>query len=341
MKLLRTFSNSPLVAAIVSVQPQGLKGIVKAVRLMFGTLKQRLRWWWSRNELRRLEQQVNQAVAAGDVQGVITVLEYQLHVYDWPFQTEALLFKRKLRPQDPLVALDLLAAMQASSVLRCHQRFYAGIAAAYSALALDQGSRFPALVGWLHQQAQLQADDSVQLADSSRNRENSYKQLISARACLLQFALVDQAHALVDAIAEANLAVLQRLDPDQLPADVLYRSLTNLLRGLLPLSTSKQGCERLLDQLEGLVKELKRRRYRRPRRLAKENHLAMLELVQQSLRGALDGETTEQCQQRLQLMLNTPAERAQQGLKQWLASSPASSSAFSTVISAPVSSEGC
>ena len=309
--------------------------------LIFIHLHQRLRWWWNRAELQRLEQQVKEAVAAAYVLGVITGLERQLHLYDWPFQVEALLFKRKLRPKDPLVALDLLQAMQASSVLRCHQRFYAGIAAAYSALALDQGSRFPALVGWLQQQAHLQAVESVQLADRSRNRENNYKQLISARACLLQFALVDQDQALANAIAEANLAILQRLDPDKLPADVLYRSLTNLLRGLLPLSTSKQGCERLLDQLEGLGKELKRWRYRRPRRLAQENHLAMLELVQQSLRGALDGETIEQCQQRLQLMLNTPAERAQQGLNQWLASSPASSSAFSTVISAAVSSEGC
>lgn len=277
-----------------------------------------LRWFWCRGALKRLEQRVIDDLAAGDCHAAIAGLERQLQNYDWPFQAESLLFKRKTRPQDPIVALDLLEAMQASCVLRSHHCFYAGIAAAYSALALEQESRLPRLAGWLHQQACLQGVASARLVDRARNRQNTYKQLISARACLLQFAIAEQDQQLAEAIAEANLAVLKGLDLEQLPADVVYRSLTNLQRGLLPLSTTQSGCERLLPLFSGLLKEMQRRRYRQPRRRAQENHLAMLQLGNQCLLEALEGDTPEQRQQRLQLMVNTPSALVQQGLNQWL-----------------------
>lgn len=281
-------------------------------------LCQRLRWFWHRNQLHRLEQEVRQALARGDLKAVMAGLEQQQQLFAWPFQTEALLFKRNVRPGDPLLALDLLEAIQASAWMRAHQRFYAGIAAAYSTLALDQVNRFERLVDWLHQQVHLDGCASGLLSDRSRNRENTYKQLISARVCLLQYALAERDQSLAQAIAEANLRLLHSLDPKKLPADVLYRSVTNLLRGLLPLSTSLQGCARLVDPLAGLLREIQTLRYRHSRLRTQENHLAMLQLVFQSLHGAFEGESSEQRQERLELMINSSSERVKKGLNEAL-----------------------
>ena len=76
-------------------------------------------------------------------------------LYDWPFQVEALLFKRSRRPDSLPLTLALLERLQAAPGLRPHQRVYAGIALAYAALQADDTRRLQELRPWLESVASL------------------------------------------------------------------------------------------------------------------------------------------------------------------------------------------
>ena len=60
--------------------------------------RQRWRWWWHRRRITQLQEHVQRALQAGAIEEAVGMLELQQGLYDWPFQVEALLFKRRVAP---------------------------------------------------------------------------------------------------------------------------------------------------------------------------------------------------------------------------------------------------
>jgi hypothetical protein len=142
-----------------------------------------------------------------------------------------------------------------------------------------------------------------------RNREHEFKQMISARVCLLQFALREGDQSLAHRIAQANLYLMQSILWNRLPADVLYRSTSNAVRGLMPLALDPVNLPIFHESLSQLHQELSRPRYRSSISQAKENHLAFLQEVLVLLNTIhTDGRSVQSLQACRQLMINCSAE---------------------------------
>ena len=74
--------------------------------------RQRWRWWWHRRRIAQLQDHVQRALQAGAIQEAVGMLEEQQGLYDWPFQVEALLFKRSCRPDSLSLTLVLLERLR-------------------------------------------------------------------------------------------------------------------------------------------------------------------------------------------------------------------------------------
>ena len=209
--------------------------------------RQRWRWWWHRRHITQLQEHVQRALQAGAIEEAVGMLELQQGLYDWPFQVEALLFKRSRRPDSLSLTLALLERLQAAPGLRPHQRVYAGIALAYAALQADDIRRLQELRPWLESVASLRRADEPRWCERGvRNRESLFKQRVSARSCLLQCALASSPpdRTCIAAIGDASLRTLKQLERGDLEPDVLYRSSSNLVRGVLALPFTPSGRQR-------------------------------------------------------------------------------------------------
>jgi hypothetical protein len=278
-------------------------------------LRSRYLWWRNRREIRCCERRVSCCLAAGGIEEALEGLRLQQH-WHWPFQVERLLFRRQSRPADQVQSLNLLRGMAQMAELRADHRFYARIALVHTALSLDDTEILQQHIVPLTQQARLDLRDLSGLQGRQRNREHPWKQLISARACLLQWAIADADRTLCSRIAAANLVLITATSWRRLPADVLLRSVSNLIRGLLPLSFDGQDQLPLLGGLQALQAELIRPRFHKVRERAKEDHLGQLNAAITLLQTLLvQGDSPDLRRQRLTLMLNSVAASVQCGAR--------------------------
>ena len=104
----------------------------------------------------------------------------------------------------------------------------------------------------------------------------------------------------------------------EVSADVLYRSTTNLLRGLLCLSFNRLECHQLSNSLNRLRIELECGRYRRPAEQAKENHLGLLIEVLGLIKLAMTSDSQALREKRLSIMINIATPCVADGALDWL-----------------------
>ena len=283
--------------------------------------RQRWRWWWHRRRITQLQQHVQRALQAGAIEEAVGMLELQQGLYDWPFQVEALLFKRSRRPDSLPLTLALLERLQAAPGLRPHQRFYAGIALAYAALQADDTRRLQELRPWLEAVASLEAKDEPRWRERGvRNRESLFKQRVSARSCLLQCALASSPpdQTCIAAIGDASLRTLKQLERCDLEPDVLYRSSSNLVRGVLALPFTPLRMPEAELQLEKLLAWVAHPSFRPFRQRAKEDHVQVIRDGLEVLRLGLDQGFASVETLRLHLLVNSEAPAVRQGAELWL-----------------------
>ncbi len=287
---------------------------------MRGALNRRLVWRLSRRAIKRLESQVKQCLDDQDVAKAVLALEKLQLDYQWPFKAESLLFRRDQRPLDIEQTLHLLDAMRASDGLLEHQQFYAGIAYVYAAIRIGDQDRLKVIRPWLVDVAKL--NQSVEEFDEmrTRNRESKFKQIVSARGCLLQdyFAQSQWKDDSVPVtIGKSNLSLLESLDLNRVSADALFRSASNLMRGLLILKKNEEQLLRACAQVERLQVAFAERRFRRVIVDANEDHLASLKVAHAFFTALLAGDI---CRFRLSwigLMVNSPAPAVAVGADAW------------------------
>ena len=282
--------------------------------------RQRWRWWWHRRRITHLQEHVQRALQAGAIEEAVGMLELQQGLYDWPFQVEALLFKRSRRPDSLPLTLALLERLQAAPGLRPHQRFYAGIALAYAALQADDTRRLQELRPWLEAVASLEAKDEPRWRERGvRNRESLFKQRVSARSCLLQCALASSPpdQTCIAAIGDASLRTLKQLERCDLEPDVLYRSSSNLVRGVLALPFTPLRMPEAELQLEKLLAWVAHPSFRPFRQRAKEDHVQVIRDGLEVLRLGLDQGFASVETLRLHLLVNSEAPAVRQGAE-WL-----------------------
>ena len=283
--------------------------------------RQRWRWWWHRRRITQLQEHVQRALQAGAIEEAVGMLELQQGLYDWPFQVEALLFKRSRRPDSLPLTLALLERLQAAPGLRPHQRFYAGIALAYAALQADDNRRLQELRPWLEAVASLEAKDEPRWRERGvRNRESLFKQRVSARSCLLQCALASSPpdQTCIAAIGDASLRTLKQLERCDLEPDVLYRSSSNLVRGVLALPFTPLRMPEAELQLEKLLAWVAHPSFRPFRQRAKEDHVQVIRDGLEVLRLGLDQGFASVETLRLHLLVNSEAPVVRQGAEMWL-----------------------
>ena len=283
--------------------------------------RQRWRWWWHRRRITQLQEHVQRALQAGAIEEAVGMLELQQGLYDWPFQVEALLFKRSRRPDSLPLTLALLERLQAAPGLRPHQRVYAGIALAYAALQADDIRRLQELRPWLESAASLRRGDEPRWCERGvRNRESLFKQRVSARSCLLQCALASSPpdRTCIAAIGDASLRTLKQLERGDLEPDVLYRSSSNLVRGVLALPFTPLRMAEAELQLEQLLAWVAHPSFRPVRLPAKEDHVQVIRDGLEVLRhGRNQGSASVQTL-RLHLLVNSEAPAVRQGAEMWL-----------------------
>jgi len=287
---------------------------------LVGRCHRRLLWWWSCKEIKISEHSVDAAITEDDMHRALRLLEYQQREYQWHFQVERFIFRPDFRPVDLNQALALLVGIHKCESFLLHQCFYAGIAAAYISIQLKDQVNLDSLRPWLFRQADLTSSDLLVFSPHWRNRECPYKQTVSVRACLLQLCLAEGrvAAKTIDSLGNANLRLLNTMPFREISADVLYRSTTNLLRGLLCLSFDRLGCHQLYASLKRLRQELECCRYRKPVEMAKENHLGLLNEVQDLVELALASDSPALRERRLSIMINTVTPDVVAGARDWL-----------------------
>ncbi len=294
--------------------------VFRALRRHVGRLCRRLLWWLSHNEIKASECSVEVAIDSNDIYSALRLLEYQLCKYHWHFQVERFVFRRDCRPADPYKAFALLVGIHKSESFLSHQCFYAGISAIYTSIQLRSPVDSDGLRPWLSRQAGLTSSAQIVFSPHWRNRECPYKQIISARACLLQLALAEgrSSAEIIELIGKANLRILNEMPFREVSADVLYRSTTNLLRGLLCLSFNRLGCHQLCNSLRRLRIELESGRYRRTVEEAKENHLGLLIEVLELLDLAMTSDSQALREKRLSIMINVATPEIVEGALDWI-----------------------
>jgi hypothetical protein len=287
---------------------------------MMGSWLQRVwrRWrgWCHRGRCSELSHQIDAALQNHDLAPALKGLELQLCL-DCSHHVERLLFVRQSRPASQQMSLNLFMAMADLPNLREHHRFYLLIATIHNALQLDDTACLTELKPRLSQAACLEHAPSRKLIVSGRNREHPFKQLISARSCLLQVALRDQNMVTCQRIASANLELLEMLPWTKLPADVLLRSTTNLVKALLPCCVLDQQRGRVQTSLSRLEQQLSGARFDALRSSAREDHLLFLRSVLAWLDAVkTNGESVELLNQLRSWLLSNDASSVRAGSQQ-------------------------
>ena len=290
------------------------------LKIAFRLCRQRWQWWWNRDRINQLQNDVWLALRDGQIAIAVVLLEEQLQSYKWPFQIESLLFKRDSRPKTLSVTLELLECLWRSQFLLAHQSFYAGIAMTHSALLAGDDVRLGELRPWLESAAALDVSNvSFQSERLVRNRESPFKQCVSARCCLLQCCFAEKSpdKACIAAIGRANLHLLEQLDSAELSADVLYRSSSHLVRGLLALPLQSPELVRAERQLKRLQSTIDHPRFVRSRRRAQENHENLISQALRVLKLVNDQRLNAAASLRLDLIINSEASAVRRGAEIW------------------------
>lgn len=301
-----------------------LLSIVDFYRIMFSVIERirsRLVWFLNRRTIRHLEDQVSVMFAERNIGGVIVLLEQLQSDYCWPFQTEFLLFKRAMRPSSVDLTVHLLSGVHFSSVLLPHQTFYAGIALIHEIIRHRDLQYPPKLVSWLLNVCELDREPFPYVDLNTRNRESGFKQLVSARSCLLQYCFAQESDSVDDLIEEiglSNLVLMESSCFSDISADVLYRSVSNLMRGLLTLTLYPSVLNRLLLQIDRLVFELQRRRYFVATMQAHEDHRFFLKQCHELVLESSKGPGLDSCSRLKQLILNCSADYVHNGFDLWV-----------------------
>ena len=283
-------------------------------------LIRRFVWCLRRRQIQRLELQVKKHLADQEIVFAVKALEELQRNYQWPFQAESLLFKREARQMEIEQTLGFLDALRVSDGVLRHQRFYAGIAFAYAAIQKDDQDRLRMIRPWLIDVASLNQAVEQYQEPRIRNRESRFKQLVSARGCLLQyyFALNQRRNdAMTRAIGESNLSLLEGLNLRKVSADALFRSTSNLMRGLLVLKGDDEQLLRACAQVERLQRTFAERRFRHVIVKASEDHLAGLEVAHTFFSALLTGDICEVRSSWIGLMVNSPAPAVALGAEAW------------------------
>lgn len=281
----------------------------------------RLRSWWFRHRCELLSQEIDAALWNRDLTGALAGLEQQLYL-DCSHHVERLLFERKSRPTSLRFSLDLFMAMTALPRLREHHRFYLVVAASHIALKLDDVVCLSQLRQRLSHMVGLMSDPAARLTGRGRNREHPFKQLISARSCLLQMELREKDISACLHLACGNLELLETLPWRDLPPDVLLRSTTNLVKSILPCCLIARQRQRVQMSLLRLEQWISQECFDALRCLAKEDHLAFLRLVLEWLEAInAEGETVELLDQLQTLLPSNDASSVLAGSQQldWIA----------------------
>ena len=289
-------------------------------KIAFRLCRQRWHWWWNRDRINQLQDDVWLALSDGQTAIAVVLLEEQLQSYQWPFQIERLLFKRDSRPESLSATLELLDRLWRSQLLLVHQRFYAGIAMAHSALLAGDAERLSELRPWLESAAALDVlNVSFKSERLVRNRESPFKQCVSARCCLLQCCFAEKSpdKDCITAIGRANLRLLEQLDLAELSADVLYRSSSHLVRGLLALPLQSPELESAELQLKRLQRTIDQPRFVRSRRRAQENHANLISQSLRVLNLVNDQRLHAAASLRLALIINSEASAVRRGAEIW------------------------
>lgn len=291
---------------------------VRAWLQSWRSLRRRWSWWHARKQIAERMDAVTVALADGSIPLAVGHLEAQMRFHHWPFQVDALLFKRSSRPNNIDHCLELLERLHGATALHPHQRFYAGIALIHTALLVDDERRLHRLHPWLLEVSALDSGALPTAEPHARNRESVFKQRVSARSCLLQccFASTPRDDTCITAIGMVTLQMLEHLQPNDVAPDVLYRSCSNLVRSLMALPL--QHAEKAQRQLQRLQEIIDQRQFRRSRREARENHAAVIADALQCLNVALLKGATAAAPQRLQLMVNSESTAVRQGAQRWL-----------------------
>ena len=275
----------------------------------------RWRAWRHRARCSELGHRIDAALQDHDLVRAVEGLQQQLHL-DCSHGVERLLFARQSRPASQRMSLNLFMAMDNLSHLRDHHRFYVLIAMVHSALQLDDEACLAQLKPRLCQAACLEGAPSRQLIVPGRNREHPFKQLISARSCLLQVELRGRNMVACQQIASANLELLETLPWTKLPADVLLRSTTNLVKALLPCCLLEQQRGRVQASLFRLEQQLSGARFDALRSAAREDHLLFLRSVLAWLDAVkTNGESIELLNQLRPWLLSNDAASVRVGLQ--------------------------
>ena len=289
-------------------------------KIAFRVCRQRWNWWWNRDRINQLQDDVWLALRDGQIATAVLLLEEQLQSFQWPFQIESLLFKRDSRPESLSVTLELLECLWRSKHLLAHQSFYAGIAMAHSALLAGDDVRLGVLRPWLESAAALDVlNVSFKSERLVRNRESPFKQCVSARCCLLQccFAEKPPDKACIAAIGRASLRLLEQFDSAELSADVLYRSSSHLVRGLLALPLQPPELESAELQLKRLHSIIQQPRFVRSRQRAQENHANLISQALRVVNLANDHRLNAAASLRLTLIINSEASDVRRGAEIW------------------------
>ena len=288
---------------------------------VFEKIRSRLVWFLNRRTIRHLEEQVSVMFAERNAGGVIVLLEQLQADYYWPFQTECLLFKRAMRPSSDDLRIHFLSGVHLSPVLLPHQTFYGGIALIHQIIGHRDLPYPPNLVSWLLNVCELDREPCPYVDLNTRNRESGFKQLISARSCLLQYCFAQESGSvdyLIEEIGLSNLVLMESCCFSDISADVLYRSVSNLMRGILVLTLYPSVLNRLVLQIDRLFFEIQSRRYSVATIQAHEDHRFFLKQCHELVFEFSNGPGPDSFCRLKQLVLNCSADYVHNRFDLWL-----------------------
>jgi hypothetical protein len=235
-----------------------------------------------------LEARVHHAMARNDDRTALADLQTLARRHGRHGLVHRLLFRRGFRPKDPAAQRRLLWGVAEDEDFDPQHRAYALISLVYRSLKDGDVAQADRLVPAIEAMAERLERDPGTLHCQQRNRDNGAKLLISCYASLLHLQLLRGDGRQVAAIGGRGVALAERIDYDQLPADVAFRLTTNFGRVLSVAALDawrrrdEAALDRALAALDGL-----RRQAHDPRHAgsgAQENHRRFVDGMVEAIR---------------------------------------------------------
>ncbi len=175
---------------------------------------------------------VHRAVAGNDDATALADLHTLAERHGRHELVHRLLFRRGFRPKDPASQRRLLWGVADDPVFQPSHRSYALISLSYRSLKDGDRPQAAVLIPPIEAMAAGLENDPATLSCPQGNRRNRAKLLISSYATLIHLHLLVGDGDAVARIGARALALAERIDYGQLPADVAYRLTTNFARSL-------------------------------------------------------------------------------------------------------------